>query len=566
MAIDPDNARALLQAIDQPVFMTDLQGTIQSVNPAFEQTTGYASEEAVGEPAGFLEAQESSTDAFDARVETLEGEEAWEGLVTLRRPDGGVYRVFQTVVPLIGEDDGRQGYAVHNLNLTRLINEREDFQHQALQDELTGLPNRTLVFNRIQQALDQLDRDPDEGFTLILLDLDEFRRITNSLGHEVGDEIIATVADRLDGSIRPGDTAGRSTTARFGSDEFVLLLENTHEPSHAQAIIERLLDAVRQPMTVAGHELHLDATAGIVFSTPGYESPQTMIRDAETAMHRAKNQGKDHAFFTDTMQDELLHQFKIEEDLRRALGDGEFQIHYQPIVSVPTRELQGFEALIRWDHPEEGFISPGEFLPEAERSGLIVPLGRWVLDEAVGQLAAWRREAPFPDDLMMSINHSPSELAEPDFLDAIEGTLTKKDVPRGAIHLEFTETTVARNVERMDERIHELSSLGLSLCVDDFGSGYSAVERLFRWPIDHLKIDRTFIDGMAENDQQRHLTRGILEFARHNELHVIAEGVETEAEHDLLEEWECPAAQGFFYARPMAASEVEAYLESTTSD
>lgn len=561
MSLEAAAARTLLQNLDQPVFVTDPDGTIQSVNDPFEAATGYPPEEVLGRTADVLEAPGSPNSSWEDRLENVTVGDSWDGLVLHQYRDEAVHRVRQTITPIEDESGGIAGYAVLNLNLNRLTEEDRAFQREALHDDLTDLPNWHLARDRIKQALDRLERSPDRGFTLLFFDLDDFDHLLREYGKQVGDRVIETVARRLDENIRPGDTAARSTSTWLGTDEFVILLEDTHEPGHAESIVKRLLVVTREPMTVQGHELQVDATAGIVFSSPEYIDPETMIHDAEAALQRAQNEATDYAFATDSMEEELQDHFRMESDLRTGLKEGQFELHYQPLVNLSAGDLEGFEALIRWSHPEEGLLAPADFLPVAERSGLIVPLGHWVLEEAVRQLRAWREQGLVEDDAVMSVNHSPLELAEQDFLDTVEDVLTEKNVPRESLHLEFRETTVTHNVEKIDERIRDLSALGLNLCVDDFGSGPSSLERLARWPVDYLKIDRSFVEDLEEDEEQQNLTRGVLEFAASNDLHVVAKGVETGKQHELLSEWNCTAAQGFYYQEPLPGKEIEDRLK-----
>lgn len=566
MSLESTAARTLLENLDQPVFVTDPDGTIEAVNASFESTTGYPPEEVLGRTAGVLEASGSPNSSWEDRLEDLTVGNSWNGLVLHQYRDEAVHRIRQTITPIGDESGGISGYVVLNLNLNRLTEEDRAFQREALHDELTDLPNWHLARDRIKQALDRLERNPDRGFTVLFFDLDDFDHLLREYGEPVGDRVIETVARRLDENIRPGDTAAHSTSTWLGTDEFVILLEDTHEPGHAESIVKRLLVVTREPITVEDQELQVDATAGIVFSSPEYIDPETMIRDAETALNRAKNEDMDYAFATDSMGEELQDHFRMESDLQTGLREGQFELHYQPLVNLSTGDLEGFEALIRWSHPREGLLAPNEFLPVAERSGLIVPLGHWVLEEAVRQLRTWREEGLVTDETFMSVNHSPLELAEQDFLDTVEDVLTEKNVPREALHLEFREATVGHNVEKMDERIRDLSELGLNLCVDDFGSGPSSLERLARWPVDYLKIDRSFIEGLEEDEEQQNLTRGVLEFAASNDLNVIAKGVETEGQHERLSEWNCTTAQGFHYAQPLTGEEVEERLRTEDTD
>jgi len=547
--------RTLLEASEQSVFFTDPDGVIRYVNPAFEEQTGYEAEEVLGKDPSLLRCDEHAPDFYERMWESVRAGDTWRDEVTCRRRDGSVFFVRRTLRPVEDEEGCRTGYLAMDVDITPRIRLREELENRAFYDELTELPNRALLYNRLEKAMEKEQRDPGRGFFLMFLDVDRFRRVNNSLGHGEGDRILREIAGRLEGAIRPWDTV-----ARFGGDEFVVLLEETRDLHNARKITRRLLGRVREPIEVKGRRINLDATAGLVLSSPDYGEADTLIRDADTAMYRAKQNDTDFEFFTESMHDRLLKQFRLGNSLREALEDEQFVLHYQPIVDLRDGSLQGFEGLIRWNHPEEGFTAPGDFIPEAERSGLIVPLGRWVLEEAVGQMHRWREEGLIDDGVAMHVNHSPRELSERDFLDTVESILKGERVPRECLNLEFTESTVNRSIDFLDDRMEHLGSLGLRLCVDDFGTGYSSIARLSRWPIDFLKIDHSFVSGMAEDPDRRDLTRGIVEFSGRIDLEVIAEGVETPEEHRMLHEWGCPTGQGFYYARPRSCGEITRLL------
>lgn len=569
MPLKAHDALALLNNLDQPVFVVNGEGTIQAVNGAFEFATGHSAEEAEGMPARDLEADGSPAPSWQHRLQRLNPGETWEGLVLHRYGEKEPNLVRQTVTPIQDEDEPIERYAVLNLDLDQLSDESQEFQRGSLRDDLTDLPSTTIVHDRIQQGLDQLERDPDKAFTLLFIDLDEFERITENLGESIGERIIQTVARRLDQNVRPGDTTARSTATWLGIDEFVILLEEIQEPSAAETIVKRLMVGIREPLKVRGHELQLDATAGIVLGSSEYEDPETMIRDARTAMSQAREDGRDFSFFTASMPEAVRRRFEMESEIRDGLQSDQFVLYYQPIVTLESDGIEGFEAFIRWEHPQRGLLEPAEFLPVAESCGLIVPIGRWVLDEALGQLRSWRDQDRVDENSVMHVNHDPSELTESDFSEAVQTILAEHDLSPESLHLEIAEITGPNNMERLDHRVPNLSELGLRLGVDDFGSGTSAVEKLSQlsqWPIHYMKIARELIHEMTEDDRQRDLVRSIVDFARRNEFHLVAKGVEHEEEHRLLKEWDCPAAQGYYYARPMPADDIEDELEDDQPD
>ncbi len=430
----------------------------------------------------------------------------------------------------------------------------DDIRHQALHDPLTGLPNRVLFLDRIEQALARLRRR--RGLAAILfIDFDHFNVINDSLGHHIGDELLAAAAPRLKHAVRVSDTV-----ARFGGDEFAILLEEIGGEADAIEMAERVAALFARPFVIAGSEHFVTASVGIALAHGG-ELPMELIRDADAAMYRAKERGRArYEVFDEAMRGRALARLRVENDLRRALERSEFRLEYQPIVSLPDRSIVGVEALIRWHHPQRGLVSPVEFIPVAEENGLIEPIGRWVLERACRQAAHWHNERPDARPLEMSVNLSAVQLAKPGLADTVQATLQATGLDPACLCLEITETAMLREPEAIEEALRALGALGVRLALDDFGTGYSSLSYLPHLPLDTLKIDRSFVDGLGLEAQDTAITEAIIAMSRALSLTVVAEGVEAERQADELSRLGCELAQGFHFCRPVAAREISAML------
>jgi diguanylate cyclase (GGDEF)-like protein len=425
--------------------------------------------------------------------------------------------------------------------------------HQALHDALTGLPNRALFTDRIQHALTQGRR---RGTTcgVIFLDLDRFKTVNDSLGHAAGDELLVSVARRIDESLRSADTA-----ARLGGDEFAVLLEDLSGVDEAVLVAERIVGALKAPVVVQGREVFVSASIGIAVGRVGASE---LLRQADVAMYRAKAEGKGrHRVFEESMQAEVLERLELEGELQRAIERDEIDVHYQPVVALDGQTLAGFEALARWTHPTRGLVPPPQFIPLAEDNGSIVALGRQILRTACHQAARWLAEFPSAEPRIMSVNLSGRQLEDPNILSDVAAALADSGLPASALVLEITETVLMHDTETTIARLTALKALGVRLAVDDFGTGYSSLRYLRRFPIDILKMAKPFVDGLdGSDDEGRALARAIVELATSLKLACIAEGIEASAQADVLHELGCGLGQGFHFARPMAPDAMTALI------
>jgi diguanylate cyclase (GGDEF)-like protein len=451
---------------------------------------------------------------------------------------------------------------------------QERLLHDALHDHLTQLPNRTLFMESLQRATRRRIRHPEYTFAVLFVDLDRFKTINDSLGHAVGDRLLLEIVRRMVGTLRHDDSISRTvpedvsdnTLARLGGDEFTILVEDIHDPSDAVRVAERIQKAVSVPLSLDdGRDVFTTASVGIAVSTSPEGSGDTLVRDADIAMYRAKAAGGDQcAIFDATMHHRAAERLQLETDLRHAIERNEFRLHYQPIVSLGDRRLVGVEALLRWEHPEQGLLAPAAFLRVAEETGLITRIDQWVLREACGQASRWLATFPADSPATVSVNVSAKGFAQPDIVSQVANTLRETGLHAHNLRLEITESVAMADAERARTVLIELKALGVRLSLDDFGTGYSSLSYLQRFPVDTLKIDRSFVVGMDQNDECSEIIRTILNLARTLGLDVIAEGTETAAQVAYLAELDCRFAQGYFFSKAVPPAELERRLASAT--
>jgi diguanylate cyclase (GGDEF)-like protein len=435
---------------------------------------------------------------------------------------------------------------------------REHFRHAAFHDALTGLPNRSLFSEHLRVALERARRNEEYLFCVLFLDLDRFKNINDSLGHPCGDELLILVARRLEGCIRQTDLV-----ARFGGDEFAILLDAIESPADAIRVAAKVQQAISAPFKLHNHEAVTTASIGVALSSSDYSEAEDMIRDADTAMYRAKDHGKArYEIFDTAMHTRAVTLLRLESDLRLALERQELCVYYQPIISVASGELFGFEALVRWQHPERGIIPPDQFIPLAEETGLILPLGLGVLREACSQLRRWQQRSLSDRNLTMSVNLSGKQLTQADLIEKVEEVLSESGISPWQLKLEITETVVMENAELAAVTLARLRGLGVRLSIDDFGTGYSSLSYLNRFPVDTLKVDRSFITRMSQGDENLEIVKTIVTLAGNLGMQVIAEGVETEDQLQQLRRLKCQYAQGYLFSKPMAPSDADTFILS----
>src|SRR5881392_1226140 len=460
-----------------------------------------------------------------------------------------------------------RGVAVHDTsgNVLRMAGSQTDITEGKVSDPLTGLPNRLLFIDRLGRVIKHAKRRKDHIFAVLFLDLDGFKMINDSMGHLIGDQLLLGVANRLEKCLRSTDTVARLgesfTVARLGGDEFTVLLDDLKDPNDAKRAAERLMKALTAPFVLGGKEVFTSVSIGIALSNPAYEQPEDILRDADTAMYRAISLGKARfEVFDADMRASVMARLQLETDLRRALERQEFRNFYQPIVSLASWKIAGFEALLRWEHPTRGLLGPEEFIAVAEETGLIRELGWWNLREACRQISDWKANPDADPDLIISVNLSVKQFLQPNLVSEIKGLLRELAFPPESLKLEITESTVMGDPSAAVEMLLQIKALGIRLAIDDFGTGYSSLSYLHRFPLDTLKIDRSFISGMCEGGEGMEIARTIMPLANNLRLDVVAEGVETIEQVAFLRKLHCKFAQGFYFSKPLAAEEAGALL------
>ena len=443
-------------------------------------------------------------------------------------------------------------------DITRRKLAEEKLLHDAMHDALTGLPNRALLMDRLRTSLKRYRRDDQELFAILYFDLDRFKYINDSLGHLVGDRLLIAVAERLARFLRPGDTV-----ARLGGDEFAVLLNELNSEHEATQVAERVYELVGEAIQIDGHTVYTSASIGIALAMPSYAKPEEILRDADLAMYRAKASGGGvrYMLFDKDMHERVIRQLNLETDLRRAVEQAEFAVFYQPIVSMRDGRVSGFEALLRWHHPTRGLVMPGEFITTIEETGLIVPVGWFVLEQACRDLSRWQRKFPADAPLTVSVNTSGRFFLIEDMPQKLGEILERADLDPQCLRLEVTENVMLDHDRFALARLHSLREMGIELHVDDFGTGYSSLSYLQRYQYDSLKIDRSFVQTMSDKVDSSAIVEAIVSLGATLGMSVIAEGVEKPEQVTRLRVLNCPEAQGFWFAPPMPASEVESYLE-----
>lgn len=556
---------AIIKSIGEAVVVTDDNGCIQFMNPVAEELTGWNQEEAEGkdliEVLSLVNKDTGEATENPALTVMRSG-------VVLRKPssytliarDGTERLIGDSAAPIRDRHGNITGVVLTFQDITERKQVEEQLLRNAFYDDLTQLPNRVLFLDRLRHAQSRARRREDYRYAVLSLDLDGFKAINARFSHEIGDQLLVAIARRLETCLRAVDSL-----ARLGGDEFAVILEEIHEVGDAIHVADRIQAALAFPLNLSGHEVFTTVSIGIAVSTSGYDRPENLLRDAETAMHRAKVQRKVRcAVFDGAMSKGSTADEQRKSDWRQASAPDGLQLLYQPIVLLSTGNVAGFEALVRWQHPEYGLITPAEFIPVAEATGLIRSWGAWVLREACRQLRVWQEQFSTNPPLFISVNLSGTQLTTPDLIEQIEQILQENQLDASRLQLEITESELVQDAEVATPMLQQLRNRGLRLCVDNFGTGYSFLRHLYRFPINTLKLDPAFVSQTGDEPSNWEIVQTILMLADNLNLNVTAEGIETAIQLAQLRSLRCEYGQGYFFSEPIESEAAAALLASAT--
>lgn len=556
-----DQLRKLSTAIEQStssIIITDIHGVTEYVNPQFYQTTGYTPEEVIGHKFNLRGTDKKILPSHDDLFRTIRNGHVWQGELLNKKKNGDLRWDLVSVSPV----RNREGKIAHFICIQHDITERKALEkrldYMAYHDELTGLPNRTLLIDRFEQHCVTAKRLNEKVF-LLMLDLDRFKLINDSLGHRIGDRLLVEVANRLKQTAR-----GSDTVARYGGDEFVILASGFSDKDMPIDLSKRLLSAIEQTLAIESYQLHVSASIGITLWPDDGDDMDTLLRQADTAMYHAKSLGRGQfQFFTRELNQQVTQRLRLENDLRDAIENQEFEIYYQPQVSLKSGKIVGAEALIRWNHPELGLVSPDQFIATAEDTNLIIPIGEWVIRSALKQAIEWKKLGH--TTLSMAVNVSTRQLDDASFISQLISSLETFGLEAEYLEIEITESSVMSQPEKMLYVLNSIKSLGIKLALDDFGTGYSSLSYLRRFPFDKLKIDRSFIKDIASKPEDAAIIRTIGEIAHNLNMTVTGEGVETDIQATYMRHCGCDEIQGYLISRPIPAAQFELLLRQSAT-
>jgi len=557
-----DELKKLSIAVEQSpasIIITDTHARIEYVNPKFEELTGYSSAEVIGKTPGILKSGHTSNEEYHALWKALLAGKPWRGEFYNRTKSGELYWERALITPVKGQNNQITHYLGIKEDISTYKAYEQKLIEQATYDPLTALPNRVLARDRLKHALSIASREKKQG-ALIFIDLDNFKMVNDTLGHQAGDTLLIEVAQRLQNAVREGDTV-----ARLSGDEFLIILNSLNSHFDAETVAEKVLAELGKPIKLYTQELIVTASLGITIFPSDDTNLDNLMRNADTAMYQAKSTGKNmFCFFSDDLNEQAQHRLKMEQHLRKAIQKNELSLHYQPIINTSKQNIVAAEALARWHNPELGSVSPETFISLAEEIGLINPIGEWILRTACKQAMLWLDKG---SPLKIAINISPKQLSKGDeFLQTLKQILNETKLPTRYLELELTESSLIQNPEESVTLLNHLKDLGIRLSIDDFGTGYSSLSYLKYFPFDTLKIDRTFMEDVPQDELDSLLTANIIRMAHDLGMEVIAEGVETKDQQDFLTQNNCDFLQGYYFSRPIPDKEFSLLLAQKTND
>lgn len=548
--------RTLFACMNEGLSQVDNDEVIQFVNDTLCEMTGYEREEMIGQKTlDLLFDEEGRNLVLEANKERKQGKSG-QYEARMRKKSGEMIWVLVSGAPVLNEEGVLTGTLGMFMDITERKGSEEKLLHDAFHDGLTGVANRALFMDHLQMTIERCKSRHSNYYAVLFIDIDRFKTINDSLGHAEGDELLKQIAGRLNCITRTGDLLGR-----LGGDEFVLLLCELLEANDATDVAERIQEILKKPFDLSGNEINISASIGVALSTDRRRHADDMLRDADIAMYQAKAAGKAcYKVFNAAMRTVATTRLEHENEIRLAVERGEFELHYQPIVRLETNVLRGFEALVRWQHPTRGLVQPDEFIPTAEETGLILPLGRWILNESCRQMSEWQEKYEAASSLMINVNLSGKQFLLTDLAEMVSKTLTETGLAPRCLKLEITESFLIENSEDTVRIMHDLRRLGVGLSLDDFGTGYSSLSYLDSLPLNSLKIDRSFVRRMSENGERSEIVRTIIRLAQHLRMEVIAEGIETVEQLAQLIALQCGYGQGYFLSMPLDSGQAEEYI------
>ena len=545
-------SRALQQTADA-ILITDKFGLIEYVNPAFEKTTGYSRKEALGQTPGLLRSNKHDSEYYQALWSTIKSGHVFTDVITNRKKDGTFFHEEKTITPLKDDDGNITHYIATGRDITERIHTHERLQYLAHHDTVTDLPNRSGFSERLQVEASHALRS-SKKVAILFTDLDRFKIINDTLGHDVGDLVLKTAAERFVNSLRASDTV-----ARLGGDEFAIILAEISNTDEVAMVANKILQEISKPMYIDERELFVSASIGISIFPDDSPDTSTLIKHSDVAMYRAKKQGRNnYQFFSEEMSTKAAKRLSMETSLRHALERGEFRLYYQPQLEIISGEIISVEALLRWMHPEHGLTPPDEFIPLLEETGLIVPVGEWVVQTACTQLKAWGNAG---HEIRMAVNVSSRQFNDAALEKRIHSIIQSTGIDPTHLELELTESLLMRNPGQTELTLKHFSDMGIGLSIDDFGIGYSSLSYLRRFPLDTLKIDRSFVRDITTDPDDAAIITTIIAMAKTLKLSVIAEGVETQEQLKFLQQFQCNAYQGFLFSKPLPAEQISTLLK-----
>jgi diguanylate cyclase (GGDEF)-like protein/PAS domain S-box-containing protein len=542
--------------VGQAVIAADPQGKVIYCNRAAQELYGWSAEEVIGRPIMEVTSSEDLMEQAQEIMTELIAGRSWTGEFVVRRKDGTTFPALVTDTPAYDDEGNLVAIIGVYTDITKRKRMEERLEYQAFHDLLTELPNRRLFMDRLRQTLRRTERRHERKVALLFMDLDNFKIVNDSLGHELGDKLLVAVVERLRSSLRPEDTL-----ARLGGDEFTVLIEDVRSPENVVRVAERIVEDLRGHFVIEGRELFVRASIGIAMGDARTKSAEELLRDADTAMYQAKEDAADYRMFEPGMYERALERMELENDLRGALEKEEFSVHYQPKFRLGQQErAEEVEALVRWEHPHRGFMVPEEFIPIAEETGLIISIGGWVMKEACYQAKEWQERYPNDPPLGVCVNLSAAQVRHPGLLQDVRQALRESGLEPASLTLEITEGALLKDTELLGTIFGELKALGVRLAIDDFGKEYSSLSYLKRLPVDVLKINGPFVESLGEDSTNTTIVETVISLAHSLDLEVTGEGVERAEQLEHLKRMECDFVQGYYLARPRPGEGIEPLL------